>query len=249
MSALQFALLWAELASTGDLGDSRYITAQEQLAIFIYWMVHGSSQRELQERFQRSGDTISRYLNKGLLLLTGSFYEKYVKDPVNEIPEKIFMNSRWYPFFKYCRGAVDGVHVSAFALACDILRYRDRHGDISQNCFAACDFDMRFVYIMAGYEGTAADGLLFNCARQHGFSLPEGCYYLADAGFANCDLLLAPYRGIRYHLNEWKRGGQRLPSVFPQYISTNNFLGLRQRKNSSIYDTRSCEMSSNAYSA
>jgi hypothetical protein len=27
MSALQFALLWAELASTGDLGDSRYITA------------------------------------------------------------------------------------------------------------------------------------------------------------------------------------------------------------------------------
>jgi hypothetical protein len=85
MSALQFALLWAELASTGDLSDSRYITAQEQLAIFIYWMVHGSSQQELQERFQRSGDTISRYLNKGLLLLTGSFYEKYIKDPVNEI--------------------------------------------------------------------------------------------------------------------------------------------------------------------
>jgi hypothetical protein len=44
MSALQFTLLWAELASMGDLGDSHYIMVQEQLAILIHWMVHGSSQ-------------------------------------------------------------------------------------------------------------------------------------------------------------------------------------------------------------
>lgn len=60
MSALRFSLLWAKLAANGDLADSRYITSQEQFAIFVYWMVHGSSQRELQERFQRSGDAISR---------------------------------------------------------------------------------------------------------------------------------------------------------------------------------------------
>ncbi|KAJ7147010.1 hypothetical protein C8R44DRAFT_532916, partial [Mycena epipterygia] len=36
MSALQFALLWAELASSGDLMDSRHVTAQEQLAIIVY---------------------------------------------------------------------------------------------------------------------------------------------------------------------------------------------------------------------
>jgi hypothetical protein len=88
MSALQFALLWAELVATADLMDSRHVTAQEQLAIFVYWMVHGSSQRELQERFQRSGDTISKYLNRGLHLFTGTFYEKYVPDPTDEIPDK-----------------------------------------------------------------------------------------------------------------------------------------------------------------
>ncbi|KAF7372232.1 putative nuclease HARBI1 [Mycena venus] len=209
MSALVFALLLAELVVTGDLMDSRYVTAQEQLAIFVYWMVHGSSQRELQERFQRSGDTISRYVNHGLQLATGAFYKKYVQDPVNETPNDIVHNPKWYPFFKYCRGAVDGVHVLAYVLAEHILRYCDRHGEITQNCVAACDFDMQFLYVMPGYEGTAADGQLFTIARQNSFSLPPGCYYLADAGFPNCDMLLAPYRGVQYHLKEWKRGKQR----------------------------------------
>jgi hypothetical protein len=210
MSALQFALLWAELASSGDLADSRNgVTAKEQLAIFIYWMVHGSSQRELQEWFQRSGDTISRYMNQGLVIFTNTFYEKYVHDPANETPDHIRNNPKWYPFFKYCRGAVNGVHVLAYALEQHILRYRNRHGTITQNCIATCDFEMLFLHLMTGYEGTAADGQLFTLARQNGFSLPPGCYYLADAGFPNCDMLLAPYRGIRYHLKEWKLGKQR----------------------------------------
>ncbi|KAJ7277561.1 hypothetical protein C8J57DRAFT_996098, partial [Mycena rebaudengoi] len=104
--------------------DDKYVTAQEQLGIFVYWMVHGSSQQELQERFQRSGDTISRciiiyslaasYIAKGLQMFTGEFYQKYVQDPRDETPDKIKSNSRWYPFFKYCRGATDGVHFLAY---------------------------------------------------------------------------------------------------------------------------------------
>ncbi|KAJ6620524.1 hypothetical protein B0H10DRAFT_1639637, partial [Mycena sp. CBHHK59/15] len=38
-----------KLAAMGDLMDGRYVTVQEQLALFVYWMVHGSSQRTLQE--------------------------------------------------------------------------------------------------------------------------------------------------------------------------------------------------------
>lgn len=34
------------------------------------------------------------------------------------------------------------------------------------------------------------------------FSIPEGKYYLADAGYANSGQLLTPYRGTRYHLKE-----------------------------------------------
>ncbi|KAJ7054817.1 hypothetical protein C8F01DRAFT_920661, partial [Mycena amicta] len=73
--------------------------------------VHGSSQRELCERFQRSGDTISKYLNKLLELFMDGFFDKYVHDPVDACPDKIKTNPKWYPFFRLCRGATDGVHV------------------------------------------------------------------------------------------------------------------------------------------
>ena len=40
--------------------DSRYITLEEQLAIFLYASVTGLSIRHLGERFQHSNETISR---------------------------------------------------------------------------------------------------------------------------------------------------------------------------------------------
>ena len=39
--------------------------------------------------------------------------------------------------------------------------------------------------------------------------IPDGKYYLADAGFPSCKELLIPYRGIQYHLAEWGRAGTR----------------------------------------
>lgn len=42
------------------LSDSRYVTAKEQLAIFLHLARTGIPSRALQERFQRSGDTISK---------------------------------------------------------------------------------------------------------------------------------------------------------------------------------------------
>jgi hypothetical protein len=33
-----------------------------------------------------------------------------------------------------------------------------------------------------------------------------GYYYLVDAGYANSEGFLAPYRGYRYHRSEWRRG-------------------------------------------
>jgi hypothetical protein len=40
--------------------DTRYVTAEEQLAVFLHFARRGLSNRALQERFQRSGDTISK---------------------------------------------------------------------------------------------------------------------------------------------------------------------------------------------
>ena len=44
-----------------------------------------------------------------------------------------------------------------------------------------------------------------------------GYYYLCDAGFPNCEGFLAPYRGQRYHLSEWKSGAK--PSTPTEFFN------------------------------
>ena len=54
-----FHKLCTELQMHG-LSDSKYVSAAEKLAIFLHFARTGASSRMLQERFQRSGETISR---------------------------------------------------------------------------------------------------------------------------------------------------------------------------------------------
>jgi hypothetical protein len=68
---------------------------------------------------------------------------------------------------------------------------------------------MKFLYFISGWEGAAADATMYEAARIRDFNIPEGKFYLADAGFSICHSLLVPYRGVRYHLAEWGRAGVR----------------------------------------
>ena len=54
-----FRELLRELIKVG-LHDTRYVSSEEQLGIFLYLAVTGVAQRHLEERFQRSPDTISK---------------------------------------------------------------------------------------------------------------------------------------------------------------------------------------------
>jgi hypothetical protein len=54
-----FAELIAELRTLG-YSDSKFVSLEEQLAIFLYASVTGLSIRHIGERFQRSNETISR---------------------------------------------------------------------------------------------------------------------------------------------------------------------------------------------
>ncbi|KAL0395310.1 UNVERIFIED_CONTAM: hypothetical protein Slati_4497200 [Sesamum latifolium] len=67
---------------------------------------------------------------------------------------------------------------------------------------------MHFIYILAGWEGSAADGRVLRDAvsRANGLKIPRGNYYLVDSGYSNGEGFLPPYRGVRYHLKEWKTG-------------------------------------------
>lgn len=60
----------------------------------------------------------------------------------------------------------------------DVSSYRNRHGKISQNVLAACNFDLEFMYVLSGWEGSAHDSKLLNDAitRRNGLKVAQGKY-------------------------------------------------------------------------
>ena len=60
--------------------------------------------------------------------------------------------------------------------ATDAPRYRGRKEYITQNVLAACDFDMRFTYVLPGWEGTASDSRIIKNAlsREDKLIIPRG---------------------------------------------------------------------------
>ncbi|KAH6805242.1 hypothetical protein C2S51_030073 [Perilla frutescens var. frutescens] len=70
---------------------------------------------------------------------------------------------------------------------------------------AVCDKNMNYVYVLTGWEGSAANSRVLCDAitRPNGLKVSTGNYYLCDGGYTNANGFLAPYRGVRYHLQEW----------------------------------------------
>lgn len=63
-------------------------------------------------------------------------------------------------------------------------------------------------------KGLHYDSRVFTDAvANHGFSVPEDRYYLADASYSNSDYTMIPYRGVRYHLREQSLAGQKPENV------------------------------------
>jgi hypothetical protein len=87
-------------------------------------------------------------------------------------------------------------------------------GFLSQNILACRSFSLTFSYVLAGWEGSAADGQIWTSAQETDLRIPDGKYYLGNAGFPSCDALLVPYRSVRYHLREWAQGNQRYTILF-----------------------------------
>ncbi|KAJ9538382.1 hypothetical protein OSB04_031115 [Centaurea solstitialis] len=96
------------------------------------------------------------------------------------------------------------LHLSSDLGLCDICF------NIATNVLGVCSQDMQFIYVLPGWEGSAADGRVLRDAllRPHGLKVPRPYYYLVDAGYTNGQGFLAPYRGQRYHLNDWRDGYQ-----------------------------------------
>jgi hypothetical protein len=123
---------------------------------------------------------------KCILLLL--IYPLYVRLPDTDspIPLEIQQQPKFYPYFADTIGAIDGTHIACHPSAKDHDAARNHKGTLTQNCLAACSFNMSFLYMLSGWEGSAADAREYYNARITDFNIPAGKYYLADAGFGAC---------------------------------------------------------------
>jgi hypothetical protein len=112
-------------------------------------------------------------------------------------------------YVQNCIGAIYGTHVHMTIPPGQQEPYRNRKQGISQNMMVACDFNLKFVHVHAGWEGSASDARVLQDALNHGFSVPPSKFYLVDAGYANTPEFIAPYRGTRHHLQEQGKAGQK----------------------------------------
>ncbi|KAL3729019.1 hypothetical protein ACJRO7_033591, partial [Eucalyptus globulus] len=148
----------------GWLKDSRYIRIDKQIGIFLSLLCHGSSNRNLCERFQHYGETISKYFSKVLKAII-KLSKEIIKPPsFDVIPEEILMDPSHKRYFKDCVGALDGTHVNAIIPVSQQVRFRGRRGTTTQNVLCVCSFDMKFTCVYAGWEGSTNDCRVLSAA-------------------------------------------------------------------------------------
>ncbi|KAG8499127.1 hypothetical protein CXB51_005587 [Gossypium anomalum] len=204
----------------GELKPSRNMLVDEQVAMFLHIISHHLKNQVIKHHFNRSGETVSRSFHNVLNAVI------HLQDVLFKKAKPITANStdlRW-KWFKNCLGALDGIHIKIRVPTVDKPRYRTRKCDIATNMLSVCTPDMQFVYVLSGWECSVADGRVLRDAisRRHGLKVPHGCYYLVDVGYTNCEGFLAPFRGQRYHLNEWRQGCQ--PSTPEEFFNMKHAL-------------------------
>ncbi|MQL95054.1 hypothetical protein Taro_027710 [Colocasia esculenta] len=96
-----FMRLRDELMERDLIRDSRYVTATEKLAIFMYAMGHGVTSGAMCEFFQHSSETINKHIREVTKALA-SLRFNYIKLPslTDPVHPRIRHDDRFYPYFK-----------------------------------------------------------------------------------------------------------------------------------------------------
>ncbi|KAL5565506.1 hypothetical protein UlMin_028670 [Ulmus minor] len=167
------------------LTSSKGVRLEEMIGILI------------KEQFQHLGETMTRkfhcVLEKMMML---AFDEIKLLENYDVVSHYIQSNRKYWPYFKDCIGAIDGTHIRAKIPVNEQIPYIGRK---EFPTMAACDFDMLFIFLWPGWEGSAHDTRIFlKALRNHDIKFPKpphDKYYLVDAGYPNMKGYLAPFKG------------------------------------------------------
>lgn len=132
-----------------------------------------------------------------------------------------------------CIGAINRTHIQALIPEAEEPGYCNHNGNNTQNVLASFDFEGKFTFFLLPdlkgehmifmFSNHTLGGLLRGTTRyvryywiwiQENFkkirpflkSKQTGRYNLADSGFPNEKMFLAPYQGPRYHLHDYGEG-------------------------------------------
>ncbi|XP_020251858.1 uncharacterized protein LOC109829144 isoform X2 [Asparagus officinalis] len=105
-----FMKLCMVLRERGHLQDTRYISVEEMVAIFLLTVTQNQRYCITTERFDRSRFAVSVCFNKALQALV-SLAPCMMAPPPTDPPEKVTSESRFWTYFKDCIGAIDGTHI------------------------------------------------------------------------------------------------------------------------------------------
>ncbi|KAM6595916.1 uncharacterized protein LOC133034767 [Cannabis sativa] len=140
--------------------DTREVKVEESVAIFLMIVGQNMRMRLIADRFQHSLETIDRHFRLTLKAIC-KLGQDIIRPTQSPLPSRIVNSSKYYPWFQNCIGAIDGTHVSACVPADKQVSYRGRKNIVTQNVLCACNFDMFFTFVSAGWEGTANDSRVF----------------------------------------------------------------------------------------
>ncbi|TYK19875.1 retrotransposon protein [Cucumis melo var. makuwa] len=156
-----------------------------------------------------------------VLLAVIRLHEEFLKKP-QPMPNDC-TDQRWR-WFENCLGALDGTYIKVNVPASDQARYRTHKGEVATNVLDVCDRKGDFVYVRAGWKGSAADSRILrdaisrpNDLKVFKDSYQRHCYYyLVNVGYPNAEGFLTPYRGQRYQLQEW-HDAENTPSTSKEF--------------------------------
>lgn len=175
MSRELFYMLHDELVSSYGLKSTKNMSSIESLAMFLWIVGAPQSIRQDEDRFERSTEIVSRKFEQvlySLFKLSGDIVRP--KDPQFRTVHPRLKIPRFSPHFDNCIGVLDGTHIPVIVPSASLLQHVGRHGYRTQNVLAICDFDMRFIFAVAGWPGSVHGMRVFNDAiNKYGDKFPH----------------------------------------------------------------------------
>ncbi|EOA25794.1 hypothetical protein CARUB_v10019161mg [Capsella rubella] len=169
-------------------------------------------------RIQYFALQIPHQIRKPATRLGHEYIQKALVEEDRDTFRRLYRNIQKY-FLKLCSifrlemGLKDTRYVSVEEMLATFLFIVGKNSRYIQleDRFQRSRFSTKFTYVLSGWEGSAHDAKILNDAltgNTNKLIVPEGKFYLVDCGFANRHQFLAPFRSIRYHLQDFRGQGK-----------------------------------------